>query len=103
MPSGMSFKMRDGGDMPKPVQPILTTDKVRFVGDPVALVVAETPKQAKDAAEAGFFDIDTLPALTDAAAAAAPGAPLVHEGTPSNVILDFHHGDAAAVEAAFAK
>jgi carbon-monoxide dehydrogenase large subunit len=103
MPSGMAFKMRDGGDMPKPVQPILTTDKVRFVGDPVALVVAETPKQAKDAAEAVFVDIDTLPAVTDAAAAAAPGAPLVHEGTPSNVILDFHHGDAAAVEAAFAK
>jgi carbon-monoxide dehydrogenase large subunit len=103
MPSGMSFKMRDGGEMPKPVQPILTTDKVRFVGDPVAMVVAETAKQAKDAAEAVFVDIDTLPAVTDAAAAAAPGAPLVHEGTPGNVILDFHHGDSAAVAAAFAR
>jgi carbon-monoxide dehydrogenase large subunit len=103
MPSGMSFKMRDGGEMPKPVQPILTTDKVRFVGDPVAVVVAETAKQAKDAAEAVFVDIDTLPAVTDAAAAAAPGAPLVHEGTPGNVILDFHHGDSAAVAAAFAR
>ena len=46
-------------DMPKPTQPILTTDKVRFVGDPVAVVVAETAKQAKDAAEAVFVDIDT--------------------------------------------
>jgi aerobic carbon-monoxide dehydrogenase large subunit len=95
--------MRDGGDMPKPVQPILTTDKVRFVGDPFAVVVAETPKQARDAAEAVFADIDTLPAVTDAAAAAAPGAPLVHDATPGNVILDFHHGDGAAVETAFAK
>jgi carbon-monoxide dehydrogenase large subunit len=103
MPSGMSFKMRGGGDMPKPVQPVLTTDKVRFVGDPVAVVVAETAKQAKDGAEAVFVDIDTLPAVTDAASAAQPGAPLVHDVTPDNVILDFHHGDSAAVEAAFAK
>ncbi len=103
MPSGMSFKMRDGSDMPKPTQPILTTDKVRFVGDPVAIVVAETAKQAKDAAEAVFVDIDTQPAVTDAAAAAAPGAPLVHETTPANVILDFHHGDTQAVADAFAK
>jgi carbon-monoxide dehydrogenase large subunit len=103
MPSGMSFKMRDGADMPKPTQPILTTDKVRFVGDPVAVVVAETALQAKDAAESVFVDIDTLPAVTDAAAAAAPGAPLVHDATAGNVILDFHHGDTAAVQAAFDK
>ncbi|HEX2942211.1 MAG TPA: xanthine dehydrogenase family protein molybdopterin-binding subunit [Rhodopila sp.] len=103
MPSGMAFKMRDGSEMPKPAQPVLTTDKVRFVGDPVAVVVAETAKQAKDAAEAVFVDIETLPAVAWAADAAAPGAPLVHEGTPGNVILDFHHGDAEAVAAAFAK
>jgi carbon-monoxide dehydrogenase large subunit len=103
MPSGMSFKMKDGSDMPKPVQPILTTDKVRFAGDPYAIVVAETKKQAKDAAEAVFADIDMLPAVTDSASAAAAGAPLVHDATPGNVILDFQHGDAAAVEAAFAK
>lgn len=103
MPSGMSFKMRDGAAMPKPTQPILTTDKVRFVGDPVAIVVAETPKQAKDAAEAVFVDIDTLPAVTDAAAAAAAGAPLVHDTASGNVILDFHHGDSAAVAEAFSK
>jgi carbon-monoxide dehydrogenase large subunit len=103
MPSGMAFKNRDGSDMTKPRQPVFTTDKVRFVGDPVAVVVAETPKQAKDAAEAVFVDIDTLPAVPWAADAAAPGAALVHEGTPGNVILDFHHGDTAAVEAAFAR
>jgi carbon-monoxide dehydrogenase large subunit len=102
MPSGMSFKNKDGSDMPKPVQPILTTDKVRFAGDPFAIVVAETKKLAKDGAETVYADIDILPAVTDAASAAAPGAPLVHDVTPGNVILDFQHGDAAAVEAAFA-
>ncbi|HJS84989.1 MAG TPA: xanthine dehydrogenase family protein molybdopterin-binding subunit, partial [Acetobacteraceae bacterium] len=103
MPSGAAFKNRDGSDMPKPVQPPLTTDKVRFVGDPVAVVVAETAKQARDAAEAVIVDVEPLPAVTTAAEAAAPGAPLVHDATPGNVILDFHHGDTAAVDAAFAR
>ena len=103
MPSGAATKNRDGSDMAKPVQPPLTTDKVRFVGDPVAVVVAETAKQARDGAEAVFVDIEALPAVTSAAAAAAPGAPLVHEGTAGNVILDFHHGDTDAVAAAFAR
>ncbi len=101
MPSGAAFKNRDGSDMPKPVQPPLTTDKVRFVGDPVAVVIAETAKQARDGAEAVLVDIDPLPAVTTAADAATPGAALVHDGTPGNVILDFHHGDADAVDAAF--
>ena len=103
MPSGMAFKNRDGSDMPKPVQPPLTTDKVRFVGDPVAVVVAETAKQARDAAEAVVVNVEPLPAVTTAAEAAAPGAPLVHDATPGNVILNFHHGDKAAVDAAFAR
>jgi len=103
MPSGMSFKMRDGGDMPKPTQPVLTMDKVRFVGDPFAVVVAETPKQAKDAVEAVFADIDVLQAVTSAAESVAPGAPQLYDTTPGNVILDFQHGDTAAVDAAFAR
>ncbi len=101
MPSGLDFKNRDGSAMPKPAQPPLTIDKVRFVGDPVACVIAESRAQADDAAEAVFVDIETLPAVTTPAQAVAPGAPLVHEGTPGNVILDFHHGDAAGVKAAF--
>jgi aerobic carbon-monoxide dehydrogenase large subunit len=103
MPSGAAFKNRDGSDMPKPKQPPLTTDKVRFVGDPVAVVVAETWKAARDGAEAVMVDIDPLPAVTSARVAAAPGAALVHEGTPGNVILDFHHGDTAKVAEAFAR
>ena len=102
MPKGMTLKNRDGSAMPKPEQPPLTVDKVRFVGDPVAIVVAETQKQAKDAAEAVFVDIDALPAVTDAAAAAAPGAPQIYDGVPDNVVLDFHFGDTAKVDAAFA-
>ncbi|MFL5287804.1 MAG: xanthine dehydrogenase family protein molybdopterin-binding subunit [Rhodopila sp.] len=103
MPTGMSFRNRDGSDMPKPIQTILTTDKVRFAGDAVAIVVAETAKQAKDGAEAVFADIDPLPVITEAATAVAPGAPQLYDDTPDNVILDFHHGDTEAVEAAFAR
>ncbi len=103
MPSGTAFKNRDGSEMPKPAQPPLTIDKVRFVGDPVAVAVAETAQQAKDAAEAVFLDIDPLPAVTTAREAVSAGASLVHEATPGNVILDFHHGDTEAVAAALAK
>jgi aerobic carbon-monoxide dehydrogenase large subunit len=103
MPAGMSFRNRDGSEMPKPVQPVLTTDKVRFVGDPIAVVVAETARQAKDGAEAVFAGVDALPAVTEAAAPVAAGAPLPYDATPGNVILDFHHGDTASVEAAFAR
>lgn len=102
MPKGMSAKNRDGSDMKKPDQPVLTQDKVRYVGDPVVFVVAETAKQAKDAAEMVVLDVETLPAVTDARAAAADGAALVHEGVEGNVILDFHFGETEKVAAAFA-
>ena len=97
------FKNRDGTPMRMPPRPALPTDKVRFVGDPVAFVVAETPLQAKDAAEAVEIDIDPLPAVTTPKAAAAPDAPLLHEEAPGNIALDYHYGDADAVAAAFAK
>ena len=96
------FKNRDGSPMLKPARPAFATDKVRFVGDPVAVVVAETVRQAKEAAEAVELDIDPLPAVTTARAAAEPGAPLVYDDVPGNVVLDYHYGDADAVAAAFA-
>lgn len=96
-------KNRDGSDTPRPHQLALATDRVRYVGDPVAFVVAETAKQAKDAAETVFTDIEELPAVTDARAAVEVDAPLIHEDAPGNVVLDYHHGDTAAVEAAFAR
>ncbi len=95
-------KNRDGSATPRPPQTALAETKVRFVGDPVAFVVAETAKQARDAAEAVLLDIDPLPAVTDARVAAAPGAPLLHDEAPGNIAMDYHHGDSAAVEAAFA-
>src|SRR5262249_6824558 len=61
--SALPFKNRDGSDMKKPGRAALPTDKVRFVGDPVACVVAETLLQAKDAAEAVEVDIDPLPVM----------------------------------------
>ena len=95
------FPNRDGSPMKKPSRLALATDKVRWVGDPVAFVIAETVAQAKDAAEAVEMDIDPLPAVTDARAAAKPGAPLVYDDIPNNISLDYHYGDAAKVEAAF--
>src|SRR5260370_18370871 len=94
---------RDGSPMKTPVRHSLATDKVRFVGDPVAFVVAETLAQAKDAAEAVMLDIDALPAVTDAREAAQPGAPIVFDDAPGNLCVDYHYGDAAKVAEAFDK
>jgi len=96
-------KRVDGSQPPRPRQMALATAKVRYVGDPVACVVAETIQQAKDAAEAVLLDVDPLPAVTTASEAAAPGAPQLHDEAPGNLFLDFHHGDTAAVDAAFAR
>ncbi len=95
-------KHRDGTPTPRPPQRPLATDRVRYVGEPIAMVVAETPKLAKDAAESIFVDIDALPAVTTASAAAAPNAPQLHADAPGNVCLDFHYGDSEQVAAAFA-
>ena len=78
---------RDGTPMNIPPRFPLCTDKVRFVGDPVAFVVAETSVQAKDAAEAVMLEIDSLPSVTEAREAAKPGAPLVFEEVAGNVCL----------------
>ena len=98
-----SGKNRDGTATPRPEQMALAEGKVRYVGDPVAIVVAETAAQARDAAEAVVVDVDSLPAVTNARAAAAPDAPQVHDDAPGNLVMDYHHGDAAAVAAAFAR
>jgi carbon-monoxide dehydrogenase large subunit len=97
------LKNRDGSDMKKPKRPSLPTDKVRFVGDPIAVVVAETLAQAKDAAEAVEVEIEALPAVTKASEAAKPGAPQLYDDVPGNVALDYLYGDPAKVADAFAK
>ena len=96
------FKNRDGSEMKKPPRHALATDKVRYVGDPVAIVVAETLLQAKDAAEAVEIDIEPLPAVTDPEDAVRAGAPVIYDEAPNNVALDYHYGDSAQVAAAVA-
>ena len=97
------FNNRDGSPMKKPLRAALATGKVRYVGDPLAFVVAETILAAKDAAEAVSVDIEPLGAVTTAAEAADVNAPLIYDDVPGNVALDYHYGDAEAAKAAFAK
>ena len=99
----LPLKSRDGSPIRYTPRPALAADKVRFVGDPVACVVAETVAQAKDAAEAVTIDIEPLPVVLKPADAVKPGAPLVFDAVPNNIALDYHFGDAAKVAEAFAK
>jgi carbon-monoxide dehydrogenase large subunit len=98
---GLPLKNRDGSPLLQTNRSALPTDKVRFVGDPVAFVVAETIAQARDAAEAVELDIEPLRAVTDAAEAAKSGAPQLYEHIPNNVALDYHYGDTDKINAAF--
>ncbi len=102
LPCKVPLKSHDGTPLIKPPRPALAREKVRFVGEAVAFVVAETAVQARDAAEAIALDIDPLPAVTDGAAALAPGAPQLHDEAPGNLSLDWRFGDVDAVEQAFA-
>ncbi|HQS18268.1 xanthine dehydrogenase family protein molybdopterin-binding subunit [Reyranella sp.] len=83
-------------------QPLLASDKVRFAGEPVALIVAETHAEALDAAELIVVGYQALPAVASAEAARAAGAPLLADEIPGNTCLDWHTGDTAGTEAAFA-
>jgi carbon-monoxide dehydrogenase large subunit len=99
----LNIPQRDGSPMKTPPRPCLARERVRFVGEAVACVVAETAVQAKDAAEAVELDIEELPAVTSPAEALKPGAPQLHADVPGNLALDFHYGDAEAVKKAFAE
>src|SRR5512146_3054059 len=99
----LPLKSRVGSPIRYTPRPALAGDKVRFVGDPVACVIAETVAQAKDAAEAVTLDIEPLPAVLKPSEAVKPGAPLVFAEVPNNIALDYHYGDAAKVAEAFAK
>lgn len=103
MKCGLPLKNRDGTPLRNIERPSLAMDKVRFVGDPVAFVVAETKAAARDGAEAVYLDIDPLPAVTEASAAAQPDAPQLYDHIPGNTVLDFHYGDSAKVAEAFAR
>src|SRR4029077_15217261 len=101
--SNLPRKKRDGSPMFAPQRPALIGDRVRYVGDPVAMVIAETLAQAKDAAELVMVDYEPLPSVTDVAEAAKPGAPVVWDENGDNISHTFERGDKAATDAAFAK
>ena len=82
----------DGGPVFAGPHALLPVHKVRYVGEPLAMVVAETPAQAADAAEAVLVDYEPLPWVTDSEAAAGPGAPVVWDDVPGNVCVDTRFG-----------
>ncbi len=92
----------DGARHIEPRRPVMATDRLRHVGEIVAMVVARSLAEARDAAEAILLDAEALPAVVRGTAALAPGAPAVHAEAPGNLCCDWRKGDAAAVAAAMA-
>jgi carbon-monoxide dehydrogenase large subunit len=103
LPCGWQIHNKDGSPMAEPPHPVLAVGKVRHVGDPVAVVIAETKQAAKDAAELIEIDYQDLPAAASVRDAIAQGAPLVHDDVAGNLCYDWHIGDKAVADAAFAK
>ncbi len=101
LPCGWQIHSKDGSPMAEPKHPILAEGKVRHVGDPIAVVIAETKQQARDAAELLHIDLEDLPSIATVTDAMKPGAPEVHDGIAGNQCYDWHLGDADAVAAAF--
>lgn len=88
---------RDGTPGAAPERPMLARDRVRYLGEPIAVIVAETPEQARDAAELALLDIDDLPVKLDL----SPGGPEIHKEAPENRAFDWGLGDEEATRAAF--
>ncbi|HTC12237.1 MAG TPA: xanthine dehydrogenase family protein molybdopterin-binding subunit [Acetobacteraceae bacterium] len=102
LPCGWQIHSKDGSPMIEPPHPVLAVGKVRHVGDPVVAVIATSKQAAKDAAELVAIDYRDLPAVASLADAVKPGAALVHDDAGGNVCYDWHIGDKALVDAAFA-
>jgi carbon-monoxide dehydrogenase large subunit len=103
LPCGWLITSVDGTPMKEPPHPVLAKGKVRYVGDAVAMVVAETRDQAKDAAEQIDVDYDVLPAVVNVVDALKPGAPQIHDEAPGNQCYTWSIGDKATNDAAFAR
>jgi carbon-monoxide dehydrogenase large subunit len=102
LPSAAGNRRRDGSPAYRPRYPALAVDRVRWVGDPVAFVAAETRHQAADAAELIEVDYEPLPAVVSTEEAGRPGAPAVWDEAPDNISFVYLEGDKAATDAAFA-
>ena len=101
--SMVDMKRDDGAPVYIPPHPMLAVNQVNHVGDPVAMVVAETLAEAHAAAELVEVEYESLPSVTDTAGALAPDAPRIYDKAPGNIAFDYEVGDAEAVDAAFAK
>jgi carbon-monoxide dehydrogenase large subunit len=103
LPCGWLITDVNGQPMKEPPHPPLAQGKVRYVGDHVAVIIAETLHQAKDGAELIEVDYEALPAVVDPAAARSSGAPALHDSAPDNVCYVWGLGDKAGVDAAFSQ
>jgi len=103
MPAAAPMKGRNGAEQKATPRYSLARGRVRYVGEPVALVVAESAAQAQDAAEAVAIEYRELPVVVTARDALAAGAPQLHEEVPGNLVLDYTGGDEAATNAAFTR
>ncbi len=103
LPTLLVFPRPDGKPMTVPPRRLLAHEVVRFAGEPVAAVVAKSRVAAQSAAEAIAIEYQVLPSVVDPVAATKPGAPVVWAEAPDNIVAAMSYGDAAAVEAAFAK
>jgi aerobic carbon-monoxide dehydrogenase large subunit len=102
IPGGIGFPRPDGGPAPKTDRPLLAADRVRFVGEPFAMILAETREAGLEAAEAIRIDYDSLSVVTEPAAALAPDAPPVWDDVPDNIGFLWKRGDADGADAALA-
>jgi carbon-monoxide dehydrogenase large subunit len=93
VPCGWQVNFKNGDIMKEPKHPLLVADKVRHVGDAIAVVIAESQAQAVDAAELILVEYEELPCVVDASKAVAPGAPLVHDDVPDNICFDWTFGN----------
>jgi carbon-monoxide dehydrogenase large subunit len=101
--SDPGLRNKDGSESARPMRWPLAKDRVRHVGEAIALVAAETVEQAKDAIEAIQVDFEPLPVVADPVAALRPGAPQLHAEAPGNLCFTWGLGDEAPTDAAFAK
>jgi len=103
LPCALPVKGRGGMELIHPGRPALAQGRVRFTGDAVAIVVAETPAIAADAAELLEVEYRDLPCVVSAADAVAQGAQLVHDSVPGNIVMDYESGNESAAREAFAR
>ncbi len=101
--AGWAVTSKDGAPMKVGAFPALAHGKALYVGDPVAVVIADSYAQARDAGEKLVVDYDVLPSVVDPARAADAGQPQIHDVAPNNTVFNWHVGDKASTDAAFAR